>query len=162
MSFPQDKVPFLKVCIVITPTDCGINAVEVQAEQDMDRIAGLPDRFMITDHNLSLYVRQIAIHANLAYRQQFETAKRGASDCLPFVSNWVERLRHMKRLRNSLVTGHTGSPATSSMDVESAGGSSAGHRPRSMTTAMMRETIVHQQHQIDDSEYPNDFTKFTG
>lgn len=148
----QDKVPFLKVCIVITPMDCGVNAVEVQAEQDVDRIAGLPERFMITDHNLSLYVRQIAIHANLAYRQQFETAKRGPGDCLPFVSNWVERLRHMKRLRNMLAAGHSSaSPAPSSMDFEGHGGGS--HRPRSMT--------VVQPHGMEDTEYPDDFTKFT-
>ena len=166
MWIQNEKVPFLKVCIVVTPLDCGINSVEVHAEQEADRIPGLPDSFQITDHNLSLYVRQIAIHANLAFRQQFETAKRSPADCLPFVSNWVERLRHMKRLKSKLASSHvSGSPAadfeSSASSSGGAGGSAShGHRPRSLTTAT-RDMIVNP---IDgpDSEYPDDFTTFTG
>lgn len=139
---------------MITPLDCGVNEVKVQADQEVDRITGLPDSFMISDQNLSLYVRQIAIHANLAYRQQYETQNSGRSDGLPFVSNWVERLRHMKRLKSKVVE-QSASPASSNMDFESIGSST--HRPRSLTTATVNASVG------TEAVYPDyDFTTFTG
>lgn len=157
VSKQGEKAHFLKVCIVITPLDCGVNEVEIQAEQEMDRIIGLQESFMISDQNLPLIVRQIAIHANLAYRQQFETAKRAPGDSLPFVSNWVERLRHMKRLKAKLLSNTQHSPAVSVADLDSG----SGHRPRSMTSGTCSMVNASSLTDGPDSEYPDDFTTFT-
>ena len=50
---------------------------------------------MLSDESLPLYIRQVAIHANLMFNQNHNS--KGAK--IPFISNWVERLRKLKSLR---------------------------------------------------------------
>ena len=50
---------------------------------------------MLSDECLPLYIRQLAIHANLLFTQNHNS--KGAK--VPFISNWVERLRKLKSLR---------------------------------------------------------------
>ena len=50
----------------------------------------------VSDPNLSRQVRQMALHCNLA-SNIFSRAKLSPDD--PYASNWLERLRHIKRLK---------------------------------------------------------------
>jgi tuberous sclerosis protein 2 len=87
----------IKACIVITPLEYHVNKVEIQADQQVLKIMGHNEPFMISDQFLPLYVRQIAIHANLASQVQ-PRAGQSADGSSPYVSNWVERLKQLKRI----------------------------------------------------------------
>ena len=50
----------------------------------------------VSDPNLSRQVRQMALHCNLA-ANIFSKKKLNPDD--PYASNWLERLRHIKRLK---------------------------------------------------------------
>ena len=146
------------MCIVITPLDCGINKVQVQTEEDVIQILGQQESFMISDGHLPLFVRQIAIHANLALDQRHQSDKVG----LPFISNFVERLRNIKRLKKKV-------SAASSMEAASAESSTSSTpavfsgpmnhhsvgdqiRARAMTNAGVTSSAFSLE------DYPSDFT----
>ncbi|XP_041363648.1 tuberin-like isoform X2 [Gigantopelta aegis] len=107
------KGQFNYVNIVIRPLDYETNAVTLQTKEDIAEILGHTDTKIISDANLALLVRQIAMHCNLAslvlQRQQVQPQD-------PFASNWLERLRQIKRIHQkvqqeeSSVHGKTSSP----------------------------------------------------
>ncbi|XP_046568318.1 tuberin-like [Haliotis rubra] len=99
------KGQFNYVNIVIRPLDYESNAVTLQTKEepyefkgqistDIADILGHTDTKIISDSSLALLVRQIAMHCNLAsmvlQRQQSQPQD-------PFASNWLERLRQIKR-----------------------------------------------------------------
>jgi len=52
----------------------------------------------VSDRNLAILVRQVALHCNLAAQiQQASAHKRD-----PYSSNWLERLRQIKRIREKV------------------------------------------------------------
>ena len=50
---------------------------------------------LVSDQNVAAMARQLALHANLASLIQ----QRGVAGPDPYASNWLERLRHIKRVR---------------------------------------------------------------
>ncbi|XP_071106055.1 tuberin-like isoform X2 [Haliotis cracherodii] len=101
------KGQFNYVNIVIRPLDYESNAVTLQTKEepyefkgqistDIADILGHTDTKIISDSSLAVLVRQIAMHCNLAsmvlQRQQSQPQD-------PFASNWLERLRQIKRIR---------------------------------------------------------------
>lgn len=156
------------MCIVITPLDCGVNKVQVQTEEDVVRNLGQQQSFMISDGNLPLFVRQTAIHANLALDQRHKSQKVGGG--LPFVSNFVERLRSIKRIKSKVTScdvtdsgfGQSLNPnlTPGNSTTSSLTGSTEQNRPRSMTIARSDSTNFPYSSINDgpDSEYPDDFT----
>ncbi|XP_050394969.1 tuberin [Patella vulgata] len=97
------KGSFNYVNIVIKPLDYESNAVTLQTKEvpsnistDIAEILGHTDTKIISDENLAQLVRQIAMHCNLAsmvlQRQQSQPQD-------PFASNWLERLRQIKRIK---------------------------------------------------------------
>ncbi|XP_022103490.1 tuberin-like [Acanthaster planci] len=89
--------------IVIEPLDSESNLVTVQAKQDLEAMIGSRGPRMITNKNLPLLVRQMALHANLA-SQIYQSQMRG-SPAEAYTSNWLERLRQIKRLRGKISQG---------------------------------------------------------
>ncbi|XP_038058921.1 tuberin-like [Patiria miniata] len=89
--------------IVIEPLDSESNLVTVQAKQDLEAMIGSRGPRMITNKNLPLLVRQMALHANLA-SQIYQSQMRG-SLAEAYTSNWLERLRQIKRLRGKISQG---------------------------------------------------------
>jgi len=124
--------------------DCGINRVEVQTEEDVNRILGQQDSFMISDSHLPLFVRQIAIHANLAFLQKHQNGTG-----LPFISNIVERLRSIKRLKSKV--GHL-----SQESVEQAVFSPGLEQNRTRASTVVGRPEPGTT--IDETDYPFDFT----
>ncbi|XP_021346642.1 tuberin-like isoform X7 [Mizuhopecten yessoensis] len=92
------KGQFNYVNIVIKPLDHESNAVTLQAKEE---ILGHKDTKIISDANLPDLVRQIAVNCDLAslvlQRQQSQPQD-------PFASNWLERLRQIKRIKMKTLT----------------------------------------------------------
>ncbi|XP_033630704.1 tuberin-like [Asterias rubens] len=89
--------------IVIEPLDSESNLVTVQAKPDLEAMIGSRGPRMITNKNLPLLVRQMALHANLA-SQIYQSQMRGTL-AEAYTSNWLERLRQIKRLRGKISQG---------------------------------------------------------
>lgn len=99
------------VNIIIEPLDCETNAVTIVTKEskkadakevitaDIAEALGQEAK-IISDKKVASLVRLMAIHCNLAamvlWRQQNIPED-------PFASNWLERLRHMKRLHNRVM-----------------------------------------------------------
>ena len=54
---------------------------------------------IVSDRNLAVVVRQLALHCNLAAQIQ----KSLGSGREPYSSNWLERLRQIKRIRSEII-----------------------------------------------------------
>ncbi|CAG7833459.1 unnamed protein product [Allacma fusca] len=100
------KCQFLYACVVIEPLDHKTNRVIVKAKPILSDLIGHTEPKIVSDQNLPILARQWALHSNLA-SVIFQSMQRPGAD--PYASNWLERLRHIKRLRNRMsqeLTGH--------------------------------------------------------
>ncbi|XP_040576588.1 tuberin [Lepeophtheirus salmonis] len=89
---------FISACIVITPLDQGSNRVCVDCKPELKEPLGhVMDPKIVSDKSLSILVRQWALHCNLAAQIQ-----KSLSNKMPYSSNWLERLRAIKRLKEKL------------------------------------------------------------
>ena len=59
----------------------------------------LQDAKIVSDRNLAVLVRQMALHCNLAAHIQ-RSVSTGRE---PYASNWLERLRAIKRIREKVI-----------------------------------------------------------
>ncbi|XP_048507911.1 tuberin isoform X2 [Athalia rosae] len=90
------KGQFNYACVVIQPLDHGTNRVTVQAREELAEHIGHSEPKIISDQNLAILARQLALHANLASMVSSSLKTKGHN---PYASNWLERLRQIKRLR---------------------------------------------------------------
>jgi len=95
------KGHFIYAHIIVEPLDFGSNRISVVCKQDFEGELGhLANARIVSDPNLARVVRQIALHCNLA-ATIFNKSKMSKSD--PYASNWLERLRHIKRFKGKLL-----------------------------------------------------------
>ncbi|OXU24396.1 hypothetical protein TSAR_012885 [Trichomalopsis sarcophagae] len=94
------KGQFNYACVIIQPLDHGTNQVTVQARDELSKHIGHSEPKIISDHNLAILSRQLALHANLA---SMVCSSLNQKDRNPYASNWLERLRHIKRLRKRIL-----------------------------------------------------------
>lgn len=94
------KGQFNYACVVIQPLDHGTNRVTVQAREELAEHIGHSEPKIISDQNLAILARQLALHANLASMVSSSLKTKGHN---PYASNWLERLRHIKRLRSRVL-----------------------------------------------------------
>ncbi|KYM81590.1 Tuberin [Atta colombica] len=94
------KGQFNYACVVIQPLDHGTNQVTVQAREELAEHIGHSEPKIISDQNLAILSRQLALHANLA-SMVCSSLKQNSHN--PYASNWLERLRHIKRLRSRVL-----------------------------------------------------------
>ncbi|XP_013385066.2 tuberin [Lingula anatina] len=94
------KCQFNFVNIVIQPLDHESNAVTVRAKEDIAPIIGHQDTKIISDNHLSVFVRQMALHANLA---SLILMRQNTNPSDPYASNWLERLRQIKRIKSKIL-----------------------------------------------------------
>jgi len=93
------KAAFMFACVVITPLDQGSNRVEIQCRPELEEpLEHIRDPKIVSDRNLAVLVRQVALHCNLA-AQIHDSVSRGRD---PYASNWLERLRAIKRIREKV------------------------------------------------------------
>jgi tuberous sclerosis protein 2 len=97
------------VCIEIEPLKSGINTVKVKTTNEMQQHwTGHQDQKVISDQNLPLLTRKMALHADLAAR-----VYRSQKDNL-YGGKWLDRLRQINRIRetckkNTDISQHTSS-----------------------------------------------------
>ena len=94
------KGQFIYACVVITPLDEGSNRVEIVCRPELDEPLGhVKEAKTVSDRNLAILVRQQALHCSLAAQiQQTLGSKRD-----PYASNWLERLRQLKRIKERVI-----------------------------------------------------------
>ena len=67
----------------------------------------------MSDRNLAVLVRQVALHCNLAAQIQ----RSVSSGREPYASNWLERLRAIKRIREKVINEQEGSEASGAQNA---------------------------------------------
>uniref|UniRef100_A0A4W5KLM2 Tuberin n=1 Tax=Hucho hucho TaxID=62062 RepID=A0A4W5KLM2_9TELE len=141
------KGQFNFVEVIIKPLDYGSNLVTLQCRKDLEALVDTSVVKIVSDQNLPLLVRQMALHANMA--SLVHQYRANPSDA--YASKWLARLRHIKRLRTraqeeiqsrptpgiSLTQSHSSQTKQSSYQQVSGGGSntdSSGQRKRLVST----------------------------
>ncbi len=76
----------------------------------------------MSDRNLAILVRQLALHCSLAAQIQ----QASASNRDPYSSNWLERLRQIKRIRDKVVSANNNSADKGGGGGGGGGGSGGG------------------------------------
>ncbi|KAL1488930.1 hypothetical protein ABEB36_014716 [Hypothenemus hampei] len=95
------KSQFIFASIIIQPLDHGINRVTVKIKDELKDFAMLgSDAKVVSDQNVAILTRQLALHANLASLVARSLQSRPND---PYASNWLERLRQIKNIRRKVV-----------------------------------------------------------
>ncbi|PSN43169.1 hypothetical protein C0J52_09893 [Blattella germanica] len=93
------KCQFNYACVVIQPLDHSTNQVTVKTKEDLAEHIGHSEPKIVSDQNVAILARQLALHANLASMISCSLKAQGQD---PYASNWLERLRQIKRLRTKV------------------------------------------------------------
>ncbi|KAM3864924.1 tuberin isoform 4-T4 [Diretmus argenteus] len=139
------KGQFNFVEVIIKPLDYECNLVTLQCRKDLEGLVDTTVAKIVSDRNLPLLVRQMALHANMA--SLVHQYRANPSDA--YASKWLARLRHIKRIRTraqediqsrptpgiSLTQGHTQQNKSSYQQSSAAANSEAsGQRKRLVST----------------------------
>ncbi|XP_066516899.1 tuberin isoform X2 [Hoplias malabaricus] len=89
------KGQFNFVEVLIKPLDYESNLVTLQCRRDLEGLVDTTVAKIVSDQNLPLLVRQMALHANMA--SLVHQYRANPSDA--YASKWLARLRHIKRIR---------------------------------------------------------------
>ncbi|XP_077461767.1 tuberin isoform X2 [Stigmatopora argus] len=89
------KGQFNFVEVIIKPLDYECNLVSLQCRKDLEGLVDTSVSKIVSDGNLPLLVRQMALHANMA--SLVHQYRANPSDA--YASKWLARLRHIKRIR---------------------------------------------------------------
>ncbi|TSK18061.1 Tuberin [Bagarius yarrelli] len=89
------KGQFNFVEVLIKPLDYESNLVTLQCRRDLEGLVDTTVAKIVSDRNLPLLVRQMALHANMA--SLVHQYRANPSDA--YASKWLARLRHIKRIR---------------------------------------------------------------
>ncbi|XP_037077168.1 tuberin-like [Pollicipes pollicipes] len=89
------RAQFCYAGVVVEPLDHGTNRIVIRTKGKLQELFGHTEVTLVSDQNLAVMARQLALHANLASLIQ----QRGVAGPDPYASNWLERLRHIKRVR---------------------------------------------------------------
>ncbi|KAH8378989.1 hypothetical protein KR009_002539, partial [Drosophila setifemur] len=91
---------FNYACVIVEPLELNSNRVYVKARSEISKFVCHPEPRIVSDRSAPLLARQMALHANLASLVYQSVQKKH-----PYASNWLERLRKLKRLRSKLLEG---------------------------------------------------------
>ncbi|XP_050296204.1 tuberin isoform X2 [Anthonomus grandis grandis] len=95
------KSQFNFASIIIQPLDHNINRVVVKIKDELKDLAAIgSEAKVVSDQNVAILARQLAIHANLASLVA-RSLKHNPND--PYASNWLERLRQIKKIRKRVL-----------------------------------------------------------
>uniref|UniRef100_A0A8B9HPN1 Tuberin n=1 Tax=Astyanax mexicanus TaxID=7994 RepID=A0A8B9HPN1_ASTMX len=132
------KGQFNFVEVLIKPLDFESNLVTLQCRRDLEGLVDTTVAKIVSDQNLPLLVRQMALHANMA--SLVHQYRANPSDA--YASKWLARLRHIKRIRTrefqfsspalTLALSHVSKPAH--QPSGSASSQDSGQRKRLVST----------------------------
>lgn len=92
----------MQACIVVTPLDSKTNRVEVEVLPELRETVGDIEPKTLSTLGSALYARCVAIHLGLASKICERKTRDVSYSKELYVSNWVERLRSIKRIRQRL------------------------------------------------------------
>ncbi|MEQ2307878.1 hypothetical protein AMECASPLE_022611 [Ameca splendens] len=138
------KGQFNFVEVIIKPLDYECNLVSLQCRKDLEGLVDKTVAKVVSDRNLPLLVRQMALHANMA--SLVHQYRANPSDA--YASKWLARLRHIKRIRTraqediqsrstpgiSLTQGHTQQNKSFQQSTSAANPEASGQRKRLVST----------------------------
>uniref|UniRef100_A0A1Y1N0Q7 Rap-GAP domain-containing protein n=1 Tax=Photinus pyralis TaxID=7054 RepID=A0A1Y1N0Q7_PHOPY len=87
-------------CIIVQPLDHSTNKVTIKIKDELIELMGTSEPKIISDKNVAILARQLALHADLASLVS-RSLKSQSSD--PYASNWLERLRKIKNVRTKIL-----------------------------------------------------------
>lgn len=97
-SIQTIKGQFSYACVEIQPLDHGSNQVTLRIRDELAELGLTGEPRVVSDSNLGILARQLALHANLASK-----SLRGKCSGNIYASNWLERLRAIKRMRAKIL-----------------------------------------------------------
>ncbi|XP_047434666.1 tuberin isoform X2 [Mugil cephalus] len=138
------KGQFNFVEVIIKPLDYECNLVTLQCRKDLEGLVDTTVAKIVSDRNLPLLVRQMALHANMA--SLVHQYRANPSDA--YASKWLARLRHIKRIRTraqediqsrstpgiSLTQGHTQQSKSFQQSTPAPNPEASGQRKRLVST----------------------------
>ncbi|KAF7659568.1 hypothetical protein LDENG_00296600 [Lucifuga dentata] len=138
------KGQFNFVEVIIKPLDYECNLVTLQCRKDLEGLVDTTVAKIVSDRNLPLLVRQMALHANMA--SLVHQYRANPSDA--YASKWLARLRHIKRIRTraqediqsrstpgiSLTQGHTQQNKAFQQSTPAPNTEASGQRKRLVST----------------------------
>ncbi|XP_042283563.1 tuberin isoform X1 [Thunnus maccoyii] len=138
------KGQFNFVEVIIKPLDYECNLVTLQCRKDLEGLVDTTVAKIVSDRNLPLLVRQMALHANMA--SLVHQYRANPSDA--YASKWLARLRHIKRIRTraqediqsrstpgiSLTQGHTQQNKSFQQSAPASNPEASGQRKRLVST----------------------------
>ncbi|XP_071359605.1 tuberin isoform X4 [Trachinotus anak] len=138
------KGQFNFVEVIIKPLDYECNLVTLQCRKDLEGLVDTTVAKIVSDRNLPLLVRQMALHANMA--SLVHQYRANPSDA--YASKWLARLRHIKRIRTraqediqsrstpgiSLTQGHTQQNKSFQQSTPTPNPEASGQRKRLVST----------------------------
>ncbi|MED6264376.1 hypothetical protein CHARACLAT_014233, partial [Characodon lateralis] len=138
------KGQFNFVEVIIKPLDYECNLVSLQCRKDLEGLVDKTVAKVVSDRNLPLLVRQMALHANMA--SLVHQYRANPSDA--YASKWLARLRHIKRIRTraqediqsrstpgiSLTQGHTQQNKSFQQSTSATNPEASGQRKRLVST----------------------------
>ncbi|XP_055692341.1 tuberin isoform X2 [Lutzomyia longipalpis] len=113
------KCQYNYASVIVEPLELNSCRVYVRAKDDVKDYVAYSEPKIVSDTSAPLLARQLALHANLASLVSKSLKNKGQG---PYASNWLERLRKIKRLRAKLLN-ESKSKSTSN---EGSGGSQSG------------------------------------
>uniref|UniRef100_A0A3Q2DLK3 Tuberin n=1 Tax=Cyprinodon variegatus TaxID=28743 RepID=A0A3Q2DLK3_CYPVA len=132
------KGQFNFVEVIIKPLDYNCNLVSLQCRKDLEGLVDPSVAKIVSDRNLPLLVRQMALHANMA--SLVHQYRANPSDA--YASKWLARLRHIKRIRTrsrstpgiSLTQGHAQQNKPFQQSTSASNSEASGQRKRLVST----------------------------
>ncbi|KAJ8913200.1 hypothetical protein NQ315_016142 [Exocentrus adspersus] len=94
------KGQFNFASVIIQPLDHNTNSVTVKVKDELKELVAISEPKIVSDPNVAILARQLALHANLA-SMVVCSLKNRSSD--PYASNWLERLRKIKNIRTKIM-----------------------------------------------------------
>ncbi|KJE91024.1 hypothetical protein, variant [Capsaspora owczarzaki ATCC 30864] len=140
-KFGAVKGQFNYIEVVVEPVDEFTNLVRCMSEPANEDLLPFPDPCLVADSSLGGFVRQMALHANFACLMRLN--KPG----MEYASNWQERLRQIKRMKDRF-----GGAAASSASSAGARGATTSNSTSTNTNTNNTATWY--------SGRPEDFTDF--
>lgn len=95
------KGQFNHTVVEVVPEDHSTNSVGVVCRPDLEEfVGGGGEPRVVSDANLPILVRQLALHADLA-SMIWDSLNRPPYN--PYASNWLERLRKIRKIRQTVL-----------------------------------------------------------
>ncbi|XP_044760648.1 tuberin isoform X2 [Coccinella septempunctata] len=89
--------------VIIQPMDQNLNRVTVKCKEVLINLmgAGCQETKIVSDQSVAILARQLALHCNLASLVHASLLLSNSQS--PYASNWLERLRQIKKIRSRVI-----------------------------------------------------------